>query len=463
MINVIGAGLAGCEAAWQCAERGLTVTLTEMKPLRRSPAHKSDGFAELVCSNSLRGDRLENAAGLLKAELRLRGSLILRCADKTRVPAGGALAVDREAFSAAVTEAVRTHPRITVVCDEMKTLPREGFVIAATGPLTDGALAEDLTSLLGTGTLSFFDASAPLIASDSVDMRFAYESARYGRGGADYINCPMDKETFLAFHAELRSAREAPVQGFDDSRVFEGCMPVEVMARRGADTLRFSAMRPIGLRDPATGKGAYAVLQLRRDNAAGTVYNMVGFQTHLAFPEQKRVFSMIPALRGAEFLQYGVMHRNSYVDAPRCLDETYRVKNHPSIRLAGQITGVEGYIESVASGFSAGVYAAAEALGQAVTPFSSETAIGALGAYIANPANGNPFRPTKIHFGLLPPLPDDQTTRDKQEKYRRISERALRLLTSNSQHRYHGKFFGNPKEPFSKRFFGRRRRKECTF
>lgn len=429
MITVIGAGLAGCEAAWQCAERGLPVTLIEMKPLRRSPAHRSDGFAELVCSNSLRGDRLENAAGLLKEELRRLGSLILRCANATRIPAGGALAVDRDAFSAAVTAAVKNHPLITVETREAGSIPREGFVIAATGPLTDGALAEEISRLLGEDMLSFFDASAPLIAADSVDMRCAYESARYGRGGADYVNCPMDKETFLAFRQELAEAREAPVHGFMDKHVFEGCMPVEVLARRGADTLRFSAMRPIGLRDPATGKGAYAVLQLRRDNAAGSVYNMVGFQTHLAFPEQKRVFSMIPALRDAEFLQYGVMHRNSYVNAPKCLDNTYAITVEPENglrpRLAGQITGVEGYIESTASGYCAGLFTAMEAAGQAVTPFPRETAIGALAAYISNPAN-DPFRPAKIHFGLLPPLPEH--LRDKQEKYRRLSARALAAL-----------------------------------
>ncbi|MDR1669812.1 MAG: methylenetetrahydrofolate--tRNA-(uracil(54)-C(5))-methyltransferase (FADH(2)-oxidizing) TrmFO [Oscillospiraceae bacterium] len=429
MVTVIGAGLAGCEAAWQCAERGVPVTLTDMKPLRRSPAHRTDRFAELVCSNSLRGDRLENAAGLLKEELRRLGSLILRCADATRVPAGGALAVDREAFSAAVDAAVRNHPRITVETRIAERIPRESFVIAATGPLTGGALAEDLSRLLGRESLYFYDASAPLIAADSVDMRFAYESARYGRGGADYINCPMDKESFLAFCKELAEAREAPVHGFLDKHVFEGCMPVEVLARRGADTLRFSAMRPVGLRDPATGKGAYAVLQLRRDNAAGTVYNMVGFQTHLAFPEQKRVFSMIPALREAEFLQYGVMHRNSYVDSPRCLDDTYKVTAESEIclRLAGQITGVEGYIESTASGYCAGLFTAMEAAGQAVTPFPRETAVGALAAYIANPAN-DPFRPTKIHFGLLPPLPEQQAVRDKQEKCRRLSARALERI-----------------------------------
>jgi methylenetetrahydrofolate--tRNA-(uracil-5-)-methyltransferase len=416
--TVIGAGLAGCEAAWQCAERGEPVTLVEMKPLRRSPAHRSDDFAELVCSNSLRGDRLENAAGLLKEELRRLNSLILRCADQTRVPAGGALAVDREAFSKAVTGAIRSHPLITVEAGEAMSIPKEGQAVIATGPLTDGALAADIQAFLGGGqALSFYDASAPLIAAESIDMRYAYEAARYGRGDADYINCPMSKEEYLLFREELAVAKEAPVHGFEDSRVFEGCMPVEVMARRGPDTLRFSAMRPIGLRDPSSGKGAYAVLQLRRDNAAGTVYNMVGFQTHLTFPEQKRVFSIIPALRNAEFLQYGVMHRNSYIDSPRLLNSRYGAIRDPRVRFAGQITGVEGYIESVASGLAAGLQRA----------FPRETAIGALAAYISNPAN-DPFQPTKIHFGLLPPLPEHQMVRDKQEKCRRLSARALQTL-----------------------------------
>jgi methylenetetrahydrofolate--tRNA-(uracil-5-)-methyltransferase len=415
VITIIGAGLAGCEAAWQCAERGEAVTLVEMKPLRRSPAHRSDDFAELVCSNSLRGGRLENAAGLLKEELRRLGSLILRAADRNRVPAGGALAVDREAFSEAVTREIRAHPLITAETREVTEIPKEGQVIIATGPLTDGKLAEDIERFLGGRALSFYDASAPLIAAESIDMDYAYESARYGRGDADYINCPMTKEQYLAFREELAAAKEAPVHGFEDSRVFEGCMPAEVMARRGKDTLRFSAMRPVGLRDPATGKGAFAVLQLRRDNAAGTVYNMVGFQTHLTFPEQKRVFSMIPALHGAEYLQYGVMHRNSYIDSPRLLNGRYEVIAEPRVKFAGQITGVEGYIESAASGLCAG-------LGKM---FPRETAIGALAHYISETAN-EPFKPTKIHFGILPPLLED--IKDKQEKNRRLSARALAAL-----------------------------------
>jgi methylenetetrahydrofolate--tRNA-(uracil-5-)-methyltransferase len=435
-ITILGAGLAGCEAAWQCAERGVPVTLVEMKPLRRSPAHRTDGFAELVCSNSLRGDRLENAAGLLKEELRRLGSIIMKCAEQTRVPAGGALAVDREAFSAAVTLAIRSHPLIKAETREAAEIPREGEVIVATGPLTDGALAEDIQRLTGN-SLYFYDASAPLIAAESVDMNYAYFASRYGRGdaerdsqraeAADYVNCPLTKEQYLAFREELANAKEAPVHGFEDTKVFEGCMPVEVMARRGPDTLRFSAMRPIGLRDPATGKGAYAVLQLRRDNAAGTVYNMVGFQTHLTWPEQKRVFSMFPALKNAEFLQYGVMHRNSYIDSPRLLNAKYEVINDPRVRFAGQITGVEGYIESVASGLTAGMFAGKAVNGIDTQPLSGETAIGALAAYISNPAN-NPFNPAKIHFGLLPPLPEGQMTRDKQEKCRRLSRRALESL-----------------------------------
>jgi methylenetetrahydrofolate--tRNA-(uracil-5-)-methyltransferase len=439
-ITVIGAGLAGCEAAWQCAERGIPVVLNEMKPLRRSPAHRSDDFAELVCSNSLRGDRLENAAGLLKEELRRLGSLIIKCAEQTRVPAGGALAVDREAFSAAVTLAVRSHPLITAETREVTEIPREGQVIVATGPLTDGAMAEDIQRFLGgcgprqtSGagnekvSLHFYDASAPLIAAESVDMNFAYESARYGRGDADYVNCPLTKEQYLAFREELASAKEAPVHGFEDKKVFEGCMPVEVMARRGADTLRFSAMRPIGLRDPSTGKGAYAVLQLRRDNSAGTVYNMVGFQTHLTFPEQKRVFSMIPALHSAEYLQYGVMHRNSYIDSPRLLNARYEVIKDTRVRFAGQITGVEGYIESVASGLAAAFFVPAGDRLPPLRSFPKETAIGALAAYISNPEK-SPFQPTKIHFGIMPPLPVE--IKDKQEKCRRLSARALSALES---------------------------------
>jgi methylenetetrahydrofolate--tRNA-(uracil-5-)-methyltransferase len=428
VITVVGAGLAGCEAAWQCARRGVPVTLAEMKPRKRTPAHRTDHFAELVCSNSLRGERLENAAGLLKEELRRLGSLILREAERNRVPAGGALAVDREAFSAAVTGAIRSHPLITAEAREVTRVPPAGQVIIATGPLTGGALADSIKEFLGGGeALSFYDASAPLIAAGSVNMRYAYESARYGRGSADYINCPMGKEEYLAFREALAGAKEAPVHGFEDSRVFEGCMPAEVMARRGPDTLRFSAMRPVGLRDPATGRGAYAVLQLRRDNAAGTVYNMVGFQTHLTFPEQKRVFSMIPALREAEFLQYGVMHRNSYIDAPRHLNDRYEAVRDPRVRFAGQITGVEGYIESTASGLAAGICAARAFWGRTAASFPRETAVGALAAYIANPAN-KPFHPAKIHFGLLPPLPENETVRDKQERNRRLSARALKEL-----------------------------------
>lgn len=425
-VTVIGAGLAGCEAAWQCAQRDMPVTLWEQKPLRRSPAHHSDDFAELCCSNSLRGDRLENAPGLLKEELRRLDSLILAAADRHRVPAGGALAVDRHAFSEDVTSAVRNHPRIRVEAAEVSAIPKEGTVIVATGPLTDGALAEDITRFLGGAEfLRFYDAAAPLIAADSIDMDYAYKAARYGRGGEDYINCPMDKEAFDAFREALAAAQEAPVHGFEDNRVFEGCMPVEVMARRGKDTLRFGAMRPIGLRDPRTDKGAYAVLQLRRDNTAGSVYNMVGFQTHLTFPEQKRVFSMIPALRHAEFLRYGVMHRNSFIDSPRLLTEHFEARRDKRVLFAGQLTGVEGYIESTASGLVAGLHSALLVSGKPPVFWPPETAIGSLCRYISHP-NTVRFEPMNINFGLLPPLPD--APRDKQEKNRKISERALKAI-----------------------------------
>jgi len=432
MVTVIGAGLAGCEAAWQCAARGVAVRLCEQKPLRRSPAHHIDGFAELVCSNSLRGDRLENAPGLLKEELRRSGSLILAAADRNRVPAGGALAVDRQSFSDDVTAAVRAPPLIAVEAGEADAIPADGTVIVATGPLTDGALSRDIVRFFGgSAFLRFYDAAAPIVAAESIDMEFAYRAARYGRGGEDYINCPMDRDAFDVFREALANAREAPVHGFEDSRVFEGCMPVEVMARRGKDTLRFGSMRPVGLKDPRTGKGAYAVLQLRRDNAAGSAYNMVGFQTHLLFPEQKRVFSMIPALRNAEFLRYGVMHRNSFIDSPRLLKARFEARQEPRVLFAGQLTGVEGYVESTASGLVAGICAARRALGKQTPAWHPETAIGALCRYISTPGDRR-FEPMNINFALLPPLPD--APRDKQAKNRALAERALSQLTTQVSH-----------------------------
>ena len=354
-VTVIGAGLAGSECAWQLAQRGVAVTLREMKPEKRTPAHVTDYFAELCCSNSLRGAGLENAVGLLKEELRRLHSLIMRCADATAVPAGGALAVDREGFARKVTEAVLSHPNITMIPGEVTSIP-EGDVVIASGPLTSDPLADAIAARLGGGnTLNFFDAAAPLVSYDSVDMNSAYFASRYDKGTPDYINCPMTREEYLAFWQALTTAQEAEVHGFEDKNVFEGCMPVEVMARRGEDTLRFGPLKPRGLIDPRTGKEPYAVVQLRRDNADGSIYNLVGFQTHLKWPEQRRVFTMIPALRDAQFLRYGVMHRNTYLDSPRLLDRYYRLKSDPRIVFAGQMTGVEGYVESCASGFLAGV------------------------------------------------------------------------------------------------------------
>lgn len=425
MITVIGAGLAGCEAAWQVASRGIPVTLIEQKPAFRSPAHHSDDFCELVCSNSLRGDRLENAAGLLKEELRKCRSLILAAADKHHVPAGGALAVDREAFSREVTNAVKSHPLITVKGHCADEIPPEGIVIIATGPLTCGALAESIQGFFGgTEYLSFYDAAAPLVEADSIDMDFAYLGSRYGRG-EDYINCPMTRDEFEAFRQELYEAKEAEVRGFEDKRVFEGCMPVEVMARRGADTLRFGSMYPIGLRDPRTGQGAYAVAQLRRDNAAGTLYNMVGFQTHLTFPEQRRVFSMIPALHKAAFARYGVMHRNSFLRSPELLTQSYEARRDRRVFFAGQITGVEGYIESISSGLCAGIHAARRVSGLPELTIPPECAIGALAAYISNPA-ATDFQPMKINYSLLPKL--QNAPKAKQEKNRAVSLAALAAL-----------------------------------
>ena len=402
-VTVIGAGLAGSECAWQLAQRGVAVTLREMKPEKRTPAHVTDYFAELCCSNSLRGAGLENAVGLLKEELRRLHSLIMRCADATAVPAGGALAVDREGFARMVTETIFSHPNITMIPGEVTSIP-EGDVVIASGPLTSDPLADAIAARLGGGnTLNFFDAAAPLVSYDSVDMNSAYFASRYDKGTPDYINCPMTREEYLAFWQALTTAQEAEVHGFEDKNVFEGCMPVEVMARRGEDTLRFGPLKPRGLIDPKTGKEPYAVVQLRRDNADGSIYNLVGFQTHLKWPEQRRVFTMIPALRDAQFLRYGVMHRNTYLDSPRLLDRYYRLKSDPRIVFAGQMTGVEGYVESCASGFLAGVELARRLNGQTPVDFPAETAIGALGLYVSNGSVGD-FQPMNINFGIIPPL-----------------------------------------------------------
>ncbi len=424
-VTVIGAGLAGCEAAWQLAQRGISVTLYEMKPRKMTPAHHSPGFAELVCSNSLRSDQLENAAGLLKEELRRCGSLILSCADENRVEAGGALAVDREGFSAAVTQAVRNHPKITVAEEEATTIP-EGEVVVASGPLTSDALSQSIAGIFPEHSyLNFFDAAAPIVTFDSIDMERAWFASRYDKGTADYINCALSEEEYLAFWKELCAAQEAEVHGFEDKNVFEGCMPVEVMARRGVQTLAFGPLKPKGLPDPKTGREPYAVVQLRRDNASGTLYNLVGFQTHLKWGEQKRVFSMIPALAHAEYVRYGVMHRNTYLNSPKLLDRYYRVRENGRITFAGQITGVEGYVESTASGFLAGVELSRRMLGQPPIDFPRETAIGALAQYVSNESVAD-FQPMNINFGIMPPL--DHKVKGKRNKNAELSRRSLELV-----------------------------------
>ena len=424
-VTVIGAGLAGSECAWQLAQRGVHVTLWEMKPQKMTPAHSTPYFAELCCSNSLRSDQLENAVGLLKEELRRLGSLILACADATRVEAGGALAVDRHGFARMVTEKVRSHPNITVREGEVTDIP-EGEVVIASGPLTSDALAARLQKLLGEDSdLHFYDAAAPLVSAESVDMDKAWFGSRYDKGGLDYVNCPMNQEEYDAFWQALTTAQEAEVHGFEDSQVFEGCMPVEVMARRGHDTLLYGPLKSRGLDDPRTGRWPYAVVQLRRDNADGTVYNLVGFQTHLKFPEQKRVFSMIPALHDAEFLRYGVMHRNTFLNSPKLLDRYYRLKAEPRISFAGQMTGVEGYVESAASGFLVGVETARRLRGMDPIDFPRETAIGALGLYVSNQSITQ-FQPMNINFGIIPPL--DHRVKGKRNKNAELSQRSLAVI-----------------------------------
>ena len=425
-VTVIGAGLAGSEGAWQLAERGVEVTLREMKPEKKTPAHETAYFAELCCSNSLRAAGLENAVGLLKEELRRLGSLIIRCADATAVPAGGALAVDRHGFARMVTESVQSHPNITVVPGEVTEIPA-GEVVIASGPLTSDALAAKLPQLWGEKdeTLHFYDAAAPLVSFESVDMESAYFASRYDKGTPDYINCPMSEEEYKAFWQELIHAQEAEVHGFEDGQVFEGCMPVEVMARRGEDTLRYGPLKPRGLPDPKTGREPYAVVQLRKDNADGSIYNLVGFQTHLKWPEQRRVFTMIPALHDAQFLRYGVMHRNTYLDSPRLLDRYYRLRGEERISFAGQITGVEGYVESCASGFLVGVETARRLQGKAPIDFPQETAIGALGLYVSNESVGS-FQPMNINFGIMPQL--GYRVKGKRNKNAELSKRSLEKI-----------------------------------
>ena len=428
-VTVIGAGLAGCECAWQLAKRGIPVRLIEMKPKKYTPAHVSPDFAELVCSNSLRSDELTNAVGLLKEELRRLDSLILESADRNRVAAGGALAVDREGFAKYITEKIRSHPMIEVIEEEATEIP-DGEVVIATGPLTSDAMADTIQRLCPEFDLHFYDAVAPIVTLESVDMDSAFFASRYDKGTADYVNCPMTQEEYTAFVRELCAAREAPVHGFDDGAVFEGCMPVEVMARRGEDTLRYGPLKPVGLRDPRTGEDNYAVVQLRRDNAEGTLYNIVGFQTHLTFGEQKRVFSMIPALRNAEFVRYGVMHRNTYLNSPQMLDRYYRLRSEPRIHFAGQMTGVEGYVESCASGMLVGIETAAQILGLEPVDFPQETAIGALGLYISGGSVGD-FQPMNINYGIITPL--DHRVRGKRNKNAEISARSLQILDELKQ------------------------------
>ncbi len=423
-VTVLGAGLAGSECAWQLAKRGISVRLVEMKPEKMSPAHTSPLFAELVCSNSLRSDELSNAVGLLKAEMRKMGSLILESADANKVAAGGALAVDREGFSRYITEKLEACENVEIVRAEATQIP-EGEVVVATGPLSSDAIADTIAKLCPDSDLHFYDAVAPIVTLESVDMESAFFASRYDKGTADYVNCPMDKDEYLAFVQELVNAKEAEVHGFDDGGVFEGCMPVEVMARRGVDTLRYGPMKPVGLIDPRTGKENYAVVQLRRDNADGTIYNLVGFQTHLTWGEQKRVFTMIPALKNAEFVRYGVMHRNTYLNSPQLLDCYYRLKSDPRISFAGQMTGVEGYVESAASGMLVGIETAARVLGLEAVDFPQETAIGALGLYISGGSVGD-FQPMNINFGIISAL--GYKVKGKRNKNAEISARSLAII-----------------------------------
>ena len=425
-VTVLGAGLAGSECAWQLAKRGINVKLIEMKPVKMTPAHTSPNFAELVCSNSLRSDELTNAVGLLKAEMRAMGSLIMESADANKVAAGGALAVDREGFSKYITDKLKSLPNVEVVSAEATEIP-EGEVVIATGPLSSDAIAEKIAALCPDSDLHFYDAVAPIVTIESVDMDSAFFASRYDKGTADYVNCPMDKDEYLAFVEELTHAKEVEVHGFDDGGVFEGCMPVEVMARRGVDTLRYGPLKPVGLIDPRTGRENYAVVQLRRDNADGTIYNIVGLQTHLTWSEQKRVFSMIPALKNAEFVRYGVMHRNTYLNSPKLLDRYYRLRTDGRISFAGQMTGVEGYVESAASGMLVGIETAARVLGMEPVDFPQETAIGALSLYVSGGSVGD-FQPMNVNFGIISPL--GCRVKGKRNKNAEISKRSLEIIES---------------------------------
>ena len=428
-ITVIGGGLAGCEAAWQIAGRGIKTELIEMKPAKKSPAHKSEMLAELVCSNSLKAARVDSAAGLLKEEMRRLNSLCLSAADECAVPAGGALAVDRDEFSRIITDKIKSHPNITVRTETVTEIPRDGITVIATGPLTDGALAEEIGKLCEGGNLSFFDAAAPIVTAESIDMEKAFYASRYGKGTDDYINCPMNKEEYTAFHNALINAESAPVHGFDRPiNVYEGCMPIEILAKRGEDSIRFGPLKPVGLKDPRTGHRPWAAVQLRRENAAATLFNIVGFQTNLKFPEQKRVFSMIPGLENAEFMRYGVMHRNSFINSPRLLNPDLSLRKDKNIFFAGQLSGVEGYMESAASGIVAGINAAARLNGNKPLILPDFTMTGALLSYICNPAVTD-FQPMGANFGIIPPI--EPHIRDKRERYAALAHRSLDWFYNN--------------------------------
>jgi len=424
-VKVIGAGLAGCEAAYQLAKRGIKVRLFEMKPQKYSPAHNMPSFCELVCSNSLRSDMLENAVGLLKEEMRIMDSLVMECADKTRVPAGGALAVDRVLFSKLVTQKIKENENIEIINEEVDTIEPDEYTIIASGPLTSDKLYENIRSFLGDGYLHFFDAAAPIVTMESIDMSKAFRASRYGKGTADYINCPMTKEEYEAFYTELINAEVAQLHGADEHTVFEGCMPVETMAKRGKETLLFGPLKPVGLENPEDNTPYHAVVQLRQDNREGTLYNIVGFQTHLKFGEQKRVFSMIPGLENAQFVRYGVMHRNTFINSPSLLNCHYQVKNNKKIFFAGQITGVEGYVESASSGMVAGINMAEFISGKEMTDFTSFTALGALSHYVSEGSVGE-FQPMNVTFGIIEPL--GQKVRKKREKNALISQRAIEKI-----------------------------------
>ncbi len=436
-IDIYGAGLAGCEAAWQASKMGLHVRLTEMKPRRFTPAHHSEGFAELVCSNSLRSDRLTNAVGLLKEEMSRMGSLIMEAAYRTRVPAGSALAVDRNLFSEYITEKIRENKNIEVIEGEAASVMGDSVTIIATGPLTSDALAEYIRNGLGIGSLHFFDAAAPIVDASTVDRDIVYEASRYDKGDADYLNCPMSEEQYSRFYHELTGAKEAELKEFDresmkELQVFEGCMPIEVMAKRGYDTLRYGPLKPVGLVDKRTGKEAYAVVQLRKENAEGSMYNLVGFQTHLTFPEQKRVFRMIPGLENAEFLRYGVMHRNTYLSSPDCLCADYSMRSRPDIFFAGQMTGVEGYVESAGSGLVAGIGAALRALGKEPLIFPKTTMLGAMANYVSSGNLSGNFVPMNANFGIIEPL-EHRVKGGKLAKYEVYAQRSLQDIERFSQ------------------------------